>query len=227
MICTECKNRLSDFIDGHLSAGESLRIQEHITTCLNCNVVHQDLKLIVSASRELPLQSIASPLWQRIQAEIDHEISSRQPVSFLGRLWQKQFQLTFSMPQLATAAGLVIAAAVSLSVIARVSPDTLPGINVGWQNAQVAAKPLAQPSAVIPVELERSLIDYNERIQQRMSSWDPQMREVFQRNMAVVDLCAERCRRLLEENPNDLVAREMLHGAYNKKLRLLKDYSEF
>src|SRR5215467_5129188 len=111
MICIECQHRLSDYIDGHLSPGESLRIKDHITSCITCSVVHQDLSLIVVASRELPLHN-PSHIWQRIQAEIGSEINASR--SFWARLWRKRFQISLSVPQLVLAASLIAVFGVSL-----------------------------------------------------------------------------------------------------------------
>lgn len=224
MICTECQHRLSDFIDGHLSPGERLRMQEHILACNGCSVIHQDLALIVATSRELPVHS-PSNVWQRIHLEI-----GQTPASITQRrgLWGRRFQINLGLPQFAIAACFVIAVTVSIGVISRVSPKTLPGIYFSWTSPESAPSALSTNAAVAPpADVAKSIADYDGQVRQRMSSWDPRMRDTFERNMAVINLCLEKMQRELAANPDDDVSRDLLHSTYDKKLKLLEDFSEF
>ena len=225
MICTECQQRLSDFIDGHLSPGERLRMQEHLLACNGCNVIHQDLSLIVATSRELPLHN-PSNVWQKIQLEIGQTttVNSHRRTG----LWGRRFQINLGLPQFAIAACLLIAVTVSISVISRVSPKSLPGIYFSWNSPEVSPNSLSTTTAIAPpADVAKSIADYDGQVRQRMSTWDPRMRDTFERNMAVINLCLEKVQRELAANPNDDVSRDLLHSAYDKKLKLLEDFSEF
>ncbi|HZS46797.1 MAG TPA: zf-HC2 domain-containing protein [Blastocatellia bacterium] len=221
MICTECQPRLSDYIDGHLSPGERLRVQEHLSFCVVCAVIHQDLNLIVVTCRELPTHT-PSPIWQRIQAEIGTEITANR--SFWARLWSKRFNISLSLPQLVLAASLVIAGIVSLSVIERVSPGSIPGIS---NSASVAPISRSNTTPAIPDDVKKSIETYSGHIQERMPTWDPQMRDTFERNMAAINLSLDRVQQELAVNPDDDGSRDLLRSAYDKKLKLLEDFSEF
>ena len=225
MICTECQHRLSDFIDGHLSPGERLRVQEHLSFCTGCLVVHQDINLIVTTSRQLPQES-PSPLWQRIQSELGEQINNAQGGAW-SRFWRRRFQINLSVPHLAIAACLVVLAIASFGVVSKLSPKSLPDVNLSWNESSVAPSALSTTASAIPSDMAKSISDYDGQVRQRMGSWDPRMRDTFERNMAVIDLCLEKVQRELRENPNDDVSRDLLHSAYGKKLKLLEDFSEF
>src|SRR5437870_2181352 len=149
MICTECQHRLSDFIDGHLSPGERLRMQQHLSSCTGCNAIHQDLNLIVTTSRDLPLHN-PSALWQRIQSEIAQSTDTTNRGGTVSRLWGRRFQLNLGLPQFAIAACLAIALTVSIGVIARVSPKSLPGVYFSWNSPSVAPAALSTTTAIAP-----------------------------------------------------------------------------
>src|SRR5262249_12126363 len=131
------------------------------------------------------------------------------------------------VPQLVLAASLVVAFGISLGVIARVSPDSVPGVYFSKNSAAITPMPRSATSSAIPDDVRKSIDDYNGHIQQRMSSWDPQMRDTFERNMAVINLSLDKVQQELAENPNDDVCRDLLRSAYDKKLKLLEDFSEF
>jgi len=226
MICTECQHRLSDFIDGHLSPGEKLRMQEHLSTCNGCNVIHQDLTLIVTASRELPIHN-PSDMWQRIQLEIGQTSTISNHRRSSSGLWGRRFQINLGLPQFAVAACLLIAITVSIGVISRVSPKSLPGVYFSWNSSDVAPAALSTTTVAAPADVAKSIADYDTQVRQRMSTWDPRMRDTFERNMAVINLCLEKMQRELAANPSDDVSRDLLHSTYDKKLKLLEDFSEF
>jgi hypothetical protein len=226
MICTECQHRLSDFIDGHLSPGEKLRMQEHLSSCNGCNVIHQDLSLIVTTSRDLPIHN-PSNVWQRIQLEIGQTTTVNSHRRAAG-WWGRRFQINLGLPQLAVAACLVIAITVSIGVISRFSPKSLPGVYFSWTSPEVSPAALSTTTAAAaPVDVAKSIADYDGQVRQRMSTWDPRMRDTFERNMAVINLCLEKMQRELAADPSNDVSRDLLHSTYDKKLKLLQDFSEF
>ena len=55
-------------------------------------------------------------------------------------------------------------------------------------------------------------------------TWDPQMREIFERNLIKIDDSLKSSRQSLIEHPNDADHQQMLMTLYNEKLQLLQDY---
>lgn len=60
-------------------------------------------------------------------------------------------------------------------------------------------------------------------IEARKSNWNPEFREDFNSQMDRIERSLARCRKLLEEHPDDLVHQEMVRSLYKEKLQLLID----
>lgn len=53
MICTQNITLLSDFLDGLLNEIETAQIRAHLSRCLSCREISQDLERIITAAAEL------------------------------------------------------------------------------------------------------------------------------------------------------------------------------
>src|SRR5215211_1227125 len=108
MVCNECQELLSDYIDGELELGEQVKIERHLGDCEPCRAVRDDLLQIVHFSHQLPEHSPSGALWARIQSDIEE-----QPASFWSRVsagWvrTKSRHFDLSIPQM-VAAGAALA----------------------------------------------------------------------------------------------------------------------
>src|ERR1051325_7709270 len=121
MVCNECQELLSDYIDGELELGEQVKIERHLGDCEPCRAVRDDLLQIVHFSHQLPEQTPSGALWSRIQSEI----AEQQPASAWSRArsrWARMANqhFNFSIPQMiGAAAALVILVSVSVIVSRR------------------------------------------------------------------------------------------------------------
>ncbi|MGH9899885.1 MAG: anti-sigma factor family protein [Pyrinomonadaceae bacterium] len=74
---------------------------------------------------------------------------------------------------------------------------------------------------------QQQALDYwTQRVDQRKSRWNPQMREAFNRNMGVVDQAVNDSLFELRRNPRDNVSQEMLNAALKDKMEMLKEFSD-
>src|SRR5215469_6171242 len=88
MLCSDCEDLLSEYIDGTLELGEQAKVEAHITQCESCMVLRDDLLQIVHFSRSLPLHSPSGSVWNRIKSEIEVE-SKRGLAARTGILFAK------------------------------------------------------------------------------------------------------------------------------------------
>ena len=124
MVCNECQEIISDYIDGSLELGEQLNVERHLADCEPCRAVRDDLLQIVHFSRQLPEHAPSPALWTRIQSDIADEA----PPSFWTRtaVWwsgvrSRHFNL--SIPQMvAGAAVIVIIISVGVITLRRDAP---------------------------------------------------------------------------------------------------------
>lgn len=245
MNCEKCQDLLSDFLDGALSTEDSRTFSAHLEECLCCAAARDDFELILGYCHEHRGQYEAPPneraLWLRIRNIIESEqaaavvASANSPIKveregWWTRLMNRSWEL--SLPQLTAA---IVAIAIVVSLATAFSLQRMQ--NLGAQSARQAeastsssARPNA-PTAMLTVDdrvrHQQMEIEYwNARIKQQMVRWSPQMRQSFERNLAVIDQAVADSRNQLLVNPHDEVSEEMLNSALNEKMQLLKEFSD-
>jgi hypothetical protein len=191
--------------------------------------VRQDLASIVDYCQmhrgEYEAPPNAQALWLRIRNVIEAEsgsrsavqIESRQP-SFLGRLMGHSWQL--SLPQLS---------ALTVAIVLLVSLTTVVGLR-RWESGgitQASATRVEATNVNDRVWQRNQVINYwNQRVEVNKVRWSPEMREVFDRNMRVIDEAVSNSLNELNRNPHDEVSEQMLNESLNDKLALLKEFSD-
>src|SRR5690242_9904505 len=117
MNCEQCQELIHDLVDGRITQRDESTLNSHITECLDCESVRQDLASIVSFCQTHRGEYEAPPneqaLWLRIRNVIEAENGNRiaaakQPArpSFVGRWLNHTWQL--SLPQLAASAAAIV-----------------------------------------------------------------------------------------------------------------------
>ena len=231
MNCEKCQDLISDFLDGTLSHEDQTTLNAHLGECLECADVRNDLQSIVGFCRAHRGEYEAPPnekaLWQRISNTIEAGASGAAlapaPVrrnfwpSWLGRSWELSF------PQLAASAAVIVLV---------VSLSTVVGLRrfQSGPTATVAGPEslrLAEAGLRDRVSKQQQLISYwNQRVEFNKARWSPEMRETFDRNLAVIDQTVNESLNSLNQNPRDEVSEETLDAALNEKLSLLKEFAE-
>ena len=234
MNCEKCQDLISDFLDGALSHEDQKTLNAHLGECLECADVRNDLQSIVDFSStqrgEYEAPPNAQALWQRIRNMIESGAGSvavatapaRQKSwsNWVGRSWELSFG------QLAAAAAAIVLV-VSLSTI--VGLRRFQGGDTAKSGGYIgpAGLSLAAASVHDRVAKQQQLISYwNERVEFNKARWSPQMRETFDRNLAVIDQTVNDSMNSLTQNPHDEVSEEILNAALNDKLSLLKEFAE-
>jgi hypothetical protein len=229
MNCEQCQELIHDLVDGSLSHGDELTLNTHLKQCLDCDSVRQDLTSILSFCQTHRGEYEAPPneqaLWLRIRNVIEAETgahvaaqtAAREP-SFLGRLMGRTWEL--SLPQLASLAA---------AIVLLVSLTTVVGLRRWDGNSGVPnVVPQAQASNIDDrIWQRRQVINYwNQRVEMNKTRWSPEMRETFDRNLAVIDEAVANSLNELKQNPHDEVSEQMLNESLNDKLALLKEFSD-
>ena len=88
-------NRLSEYLDGDLPAGERTVLEAHLPTCAECSETLAQLRRVVARARSLDDQPPAADLWPAIARHVG-------VVSLDARRARRR--LSFTVPQLAAAA---------------------------------------------------------------------------------------------------------------------------
>jgi anti-sigma-K factor RskA len=226
MFCNQCRELISDYIDGSLELGEQMQVERHLADCEPCRAVRDDLLQIVHFSRQLPLQTPSSVVWTRIQGEV----AAQHPPSVWSRLarwWDWRRTLHFDLPAsqlIAAAAALVIM--VGVGVVLSLRTGTTPSQNLA-ASQQISERDVNLLS-------NREIRQHEDRINQllaevenRKSEWNTELRVAFERNMIHIEQSLAECRHELTDHPGDDVSEEMMLSAYREKVRLLEEFSKF
>lgn len=225
MVCTECQELISDYIDGELELGEQAKIERHLADCEPCRAVRDDVLQIVHFSHQLPEHSPSGALWARIRSDIEEQ----QPAGFWSRAgawWArtKGRHFDLSIPQMAAAAA-ALAIIISTGVIIsrqNATPDTISMASAAGTTPQV--RTLSNPDLQ---QLERQISNLSATIEQRKLSWNPQLRVKFEKNMSLIEQSLAECRHQLSGNPGDDISQELMLNAYREKVRLLEGFESF
>lgn len=222
MVCTQCQELLSEYIDGALELGEQVNIERHLADCESCRAVRDDFLQIVHFSHQLPLQSPSPAVWSRIRSDVDslHSGVWSRPQRWLTRIKALNFNL--SIPQLAAgAAALVVVVSIGAILLQRNGSPLQPAA------PSVASAEITPLSNADLQQLEKQISSLSETVEQKKTSWDPELRTEFERNLYYIDQSLVECRHQLKNNPADDVSQELMLNAYREKVRLLEGFGKF
>ena len=227
MNCETCQELIHDLIDGSITQRDEFSLNTHLKECLDCDSVRQDLASIVGFCRTQRGQYDAPPneqaMWLRIRNVIEAELPSRaipntEPQrSFFGRLLGRSWEL--SLPQLAAS---------TVAIVLLVSLVTVVGLR-RWGGYRVAPAPEQVEASNVNdlIEQRRQVIDYwSQRVELKKAQWSPNIREKFDRSMAVIDQAISDATDDLKRNPHNETSELIFHESMNRKLALLESVSD-
>jgi hypothetical protein len=187
--------------------------QVHAAGCPSCTALARDFSAIVAVAHQIPAE-VEPPtrVWAALSAQLEAEGIIRQPKITLdvpAEPWWKGFSQLIRGRMLATASVAVLVLIAGFYQIRRpTDPDRQPPSR---------PEPFAETATTLDRE-EQSLgamqpastLGY-------VSNADTSLRE----NLATVNAFIKECRKRLEEDPNDQMARDYLSTAYQQKAEIL------
>jgi hypothetical protein len=244
MNCDQCQELLSEFLDGTLRGGVRARLDAHLEECLACALVREEFQSILSVARASREELVAPPdehaLWLRIRntIEVDADLSRAAAAraaaasggreGFWARLLHKRWELT--LPQMATA---VAAVAVAVSLVTTLGLQYLTPVAPG-QNSVVEVERSRRGNTLRALYKQQGFVEprqaslqyWQQRVEARKASWNPRMREAFDRSLTVLDQTVNDSLSDLEQNPHDEIAEQMLNSALHDKIELLREFGD-
>jgi len=229
MNCEKYQNLLSDLIDGSLTPSICEEVEAHLSACPPCAEARTDLQAIVAYCREHRGEYEVVPneraMWLGISNVIEAEFPSGKPATVPAgagwwfRLTNRSWQMTF--PQIATSIAATVIVAVLLTFgamrVVNKSGIRTGGVALGGDASNVHDRIRQQ---------EQIIAYWNKRVEVNKARWTQQMREAFDRDMAVYDGTVSEAMRRLDQNPHDEVSEDVLNAALNDKIALLKEFGD-
>jgi hypothetical protein len=229
MNCETCQELIHDLVDGSISRTDEFILNTHLKDCLDCESVRQDLAAIVGFCHTRRGEYEAPPneqaLWLRIRnvIEAEHRGNNIVPLtdakpSFWGRLMGRSWEL--SLPQLlaSTAAIVLLVSLTTVVGLRRLGTDV--------PSPQATVQAAASDVNDRVYQRQQAINYWNQRVELNKARWSPEMREVFDRNMRVIDEAVANSLNELKRNPHDEISEQMLNESMNDKLALLKEFSD-
>jgi anti-sigma factor RsiW len=232
MNCEKCQELLSEFLDGTLGHREHAAVSTHLAACAECSLARDEFHAIIGAARDSRQYLYAPPderaLWLRVRDAV--EADGRQPTATAGeRFWQRLLRKRWelSLPQLATG---IAALAVAVAGVT--------ALGVGYLasgRGDDSARPAPSVHRVVSdrlypdayVEPQQATLRYwEQRVEARKASWNPRMRESFDRSLNALDQTVNESLEDLRQNPHDEVAEEALNTALRDKVELLREFGD-
>ena len=232
MVCEQCQELISDYIDGTLELGEQTKMEHHLADCEGCRAVRDDLLQVVHFSKQLPLHTPSSAVWARIETDLAAE-RPRSSWSRAQAAWARvqNRYLRLSIPQLA-------ASAAALAILMSLGFLFVRQNNEGFAH-QFAASPAADAApltrnllsnpqeAEAITQMEQRIDQLAQTVEQRKVAWTPELRQAFDRNMIHVDQTLIECRHQLSNNPADRTSQDLMLNAYREKVRFLEGFEKY
>ena len=210
-------DRLSEYLDGDLDAGERGLLEAHLERCPECTEALADLKRVAVRARALTDRDPATDLWPGIAARIGATTpSTGVPAIHIGRRAARRW--SFSVPQLA-------AAAIALMILSG---------GAVWL-ARPAAAPIAvgpsSPAALVPVTAsarsrtggyDGAVSDLQQVLDQGRGRLDTATVRVIEGNLAAIDSAIAQAQRAVAADSANIYLNSHLAETRRRKLELLR-----
>ena len=210
-------DRLSEFVDGELSANERAELESHLAGCAGCRGVLEELRGVVARATALEDREPTRDLWSKVAREIKVERVAHE--------LERAHRLSFSVPQLLAASialVLLSGSAVWLAVTHRATSRTSPTMIAagrtpeGGTTARVAWATDPRYDAAI-AELQAAL-----QAGRRNGQLDSATIRIVEHNLAIIDTAIVQARRALAADPGSAYLNHHLADTMRRKLDLLR-----
>jgi len=215
MRCRKAQEYISRSVDGELAARQAARLERHLASCGECRALLEDLRKIVGGATELDAPEPSERVWRNIRtglaaADVKPLVEgiSLEPRPLFG----------LGAPALRYAGIAVLAAVLVVSGV-------IIGTRLGRQGLSVGPEAGEKYTLAKLDEAEgyyqQAIKSLNEAFTSQKGVLAPQVVELFDRNLGVIDATIQACRAAVLAEPDDLQARNYLLAAYTQKVTLL------
>ena len=215
MRCSKARRLISDYIDHGLKMKRSSALEHHLQGCSDCRKLLEDFKGIVEGAQDLERFSPSTETWFKIKAGLK---PATPGVPAHKTLKSERLPGLFSPPR------LKYALAGSFILLVLIASLVTFGLRY-WQGNRWTIKN-SQDYAIS--KLEEAERHYKLAIKALIEAaafdrenLDPQLVEVFKRNLEVIDTSINACRQAVLNNPDNIELRNYLLEAYRKKVDVL------
>lgn len=212
-------SKLSEYMDGTLSAADRQAVERHLVDCAECRVVLGDLRIIVAEASVLTDTPPASNLWAGIAGRISaggngvyHLPEAR------GQRWRR---ISFTIPQLAAAgiALVIMSGAVGRFLLTSPASEAAPLPDPGLLFVQTTA--LGSRVAV-----DQALLELQQILEAGRGQLDSTTIGVLEMNLAIIDRAIEQAQRAVAADPANGYLQDHVAATTRQKLALMRQAAD-
>jgi len=211
MRCPEAEKMISEYVDGGLSRDQEAALKSHLEACPNCQELLRDFQEIGREAKRLPSLSPSPLAWQRIAAGV-REVGKGAPRPAKERRSWLSLNWGPAGPRYAVAAALALVI-IGAGLIVGLRSHRGAG-EAGYTLAKLKE---AQHHYVLAIKA------LDEAIEAQKNGLDPQLAEVFKRNLEAIDGTIQAYQQVVEKDPKNPAARAYLLTAYREKVTFLEE----
>lgn len=220
MRCSAARKLISDYINGSLQARQSVRLEQHLDVCQDCKHLLKDFKTIAEGAKELEELAPSEQTWLKIKARLKPE---EQRVLTFQPHKRARFHLLFYPPKLKYAL-------ISVLLLAFIVGGVTLGLRYWIGKDFMGRKDLQRYTLAKLDEAERhyqlAIKALWDVVSAQEGKMDPQIAEVFRRNLEIIDSSIIACRQTILQEPDNIDARNYLLAAYRGKVNFLNGMME-
>ena len=199
-------DRLSEYVDGELAAGERTALEAHLATCAECRATLGELRKVVTRARALEHRPPRADLWpgvaQRIGAGKVVDIRSRR--------------FSFSVPQLMAASiALILLSGSGVWLALKSRPP------IAVVSRRDTDNPFTQ-RAVSTGRTDAAIAELQDVLTRNENRLDTATVRVVRENLALIDRAIAQARNALEADPGNAYLNLHLADTMRRKLELLR-----
>lgn len=207
--------RLSEYLDGELPAGERHQVEEHLAGCTACRATLDDLRRVVARAGSLDDTAPAADLWPGIAERIG---AARREGGVPATGWRRS-RLTLSVPQLAAAA--IALMALSAASVWMAKPGR-PVMQMAAGEAATGAVTAVAPVALVEGTYESAVRDLEQVLREGRGRLDTATVRALEQNLRIIDAAIAQSRRALAADPASSYLNAHLAQTMKQKLELLR-----
>jgi len=207
-------DRLSEYLDDELDAGERRELEAHLAGCAACTGTLGELTRVVDRARTLGSAPPREDLWNGVAARLGER---REP-----------WRVSFTLPQLAAASVLLAVvsggAAWRLQTAWRPAPAAVARTAESTVAAAVDSQidPRIEPVGLVDAQYDSAVADLQRALDKGRGHLDPATITLVRQNLTIIDRALEQARQAVVDDPGNSYLTSHLVETRRRKLDLLR-----
>jgi hypothetical protein len=209
-------DRLSEYLDGELTATERATLETHLAGCAECRATLADLRGVVARAQGLEPRPPATHLWPGIA----RAIRQTKSVDLAEQRGTRRRQLSFSVSQL-LAASVALVLLSGGAVWVALNPDR-PAELVSSEERQGGPRGGEQYASRSVTVQRDAVAELEEALARNEGLLDTATVRVVRQSLATIDRAIAQAQRAIRRDPNSAYLKIHLANTMRQKIELLR-----